>query len=497
VTTIPDLRLRIAGSAPVRPDGDYVLAWMTAFRRLGWSFALQHAADRARELGKPLVILEPIRAGYRWASDRIHRFVLDGMAEHARRLAGSNVLYYPYVEPAPGEGSGLLEALAARACLVVADDVPIFFLPRMLAAAAGRLPVRVEAVDSNGLLPLRATERTFLAAAHFRRFLQKTLPEHLLELPLPDPLEAPLPPRLVALPAEILRRWPAASPKLLAGDPGALAALAIDHGVAPVDGARGGEAAGAGVLERFLEERLSRYGEERNQPDDDAASGLSPWLHFGHASVHQLFAEIAERERWTPDRLGHGATGAVLGWWGMSPAAEKFLDEAVTWREIGFNLASHRPDSERYESLPDWAQRTLAKHEADPRPHLYGLDDLAAARTHDELWNAAQSQLVREGRIHNYLRMLWGKKVLEWSSTPRAALAALVELNNRYALDGRDPNSYTGIFWCFGRYDRPWPPERPIFGTVRYMSSESARRKLRLTRYLERYAPGSPQLRLV
>jgi deoxyribodipyrimidine photo-lyase len=181
----------------------------------------------------------------------------------------------------------------------------------------------------------------------------------------------------------------------------------------------------------------------------------------------------------------------------MSPAAEKFLDEAVTWREVGYNMAFLSPDSDRYESLPDWALRTLAAHEADPRPHLYSLEDFEAARTHDEIWNAAQTQLVEEGRIHNYLRMLWGKKVLHWSRTPREALAVLIQLNNRYALDGRDPNSYTGIFWCLGRYDRPWAPERPVFGTVRYMSSESARRKLRLDRYLSRYAPGERQLPLL
>lgn len=167
MTSIPGLRLQPCNAAPIRPDGDYVLYWMTAFRRLGWNFALEHAAERSRELGKPLVIFEPLRAGYPWASDRFHRFVLDGMAGHARRLAKSEVFYYPYVEPAPGQGRGLLEALAARACLVVADDSPGFFLPRMVAAAASRLKVRMEKVDSNGLLPLRATDRVLTQLPRF------------------------------------------------------------------------------------------------------------------------------------------------------------------------------------------------------------------------------------------------------------------------------------------------------------------------------------------
>ena len=150
-----------------------------------------------------------------------------------------------------------------------------------------------------------------------------------------------------------------------------------------------------------------------------------------------------------------------------------------------------RDDYDRYESLPAWARATLARHAADPRPHVYTLADFEAARTHDPLWNAAQTHLLREGRIHNYLRMLWGKKVLEWTASPEEALAVLVELNNKYAVDGRDPNSYSGIFWVLGRYDRPWGPERPVFGTVRYMSSQNTLRKLRVRQYLARYGPAS------
>ncbi|HEX4964832.1 MAG TPA: deoxyribodipyrimidine photolyase [Thermoanaerobaculia bacterium] len=487
MTAIPEIRVRPCNAGEVRPDGAYVLYWMTAFRRLGWSFALERAAGWARELGRPLVILEPLRCGYRWASDRHHRFVLDGMAEHAARLAGSNVLYYPYVEPAAGAGKGLLEALAKEAAVVVADDAPFFFLPRLLAAAAPRLAVRLEAVDSNGLLPLRAADRDFTAAYHFRRFLQKTLPEHLARFPEEDPLALPLPSRLAGLPREIARRWPAAEEEWL--QQGSLAALPIDHGVPPVPGTPGGEAAAKKALTRFLDERLLIYGEGRNDPGEDVTSGLSPYLHFGHISIHQIFAAVAEREQWSPERLARTASGGREGWWGMGAAAEKFLDEAVTWREVGFNIASRREDAERYESLPDWAQATLAKHARDPRPERYSRDEFEAGSTHDEVWNAAQGQLREEGRIHNYLRMLWGKKVLHWSATPREALATLVELNNRWALDGRDPNSYTGIFWCFGRYDRPWAPERPIFGTVRYMSTESTRRKFRVDAYVDRYAP--------
>jgi len=171
----------------------------------------------------------------------------------------------------------------------------------------------------------------------------------------------------------------------------------------------------------------------------------------------------------------------------MSPQAEAFMDELVTWRELGFNMAWQRPDFDAWESLPDWARATLDKHAGDQRERIYTLEQFTAAATHDPLWNAAQGQLLAEGRIHNYLRMLWGKKVIEWTKSPQQAAQFLIELNNRWALDGRDPNSYSGIFWCFGRYDRPWAPERSVFGTIRWMSSANTARKFGLDGYLARY----------
>jgi deoxyribodipyrimidine photo-lyase len=242
-------------------------------------------------------------------------------------------------------------------------------------------------------------------------------------------------------------------------------------------------------LKRFLDKRLALYDEVRNQPERDGTSGLSPYLHFGHVSAHEVFAAVAQRDGWTPERLASRVNGRRTGWWGMSAPAEAFLDQLVTWRELGFNFAGKRDDGDRYESLPPWAQATLEKHAQDRRPTLYTPEQLEGAATHDRLWNAAQVQLLREGRIHNYLRMLWGKKVLEWSPSPTHALEVMLELNNRYALDGRDPNSTSGICWCLGRYDRPWGPERPIFGTVRYMSSENTARKVRVVDYIARYTP--------
>lgn len=487
---VPEIRIRAGNPAAVRADGEFVLYWMTANRRTRWNYSLERAVDWSRELKKPLVVFEPLRCGYQWASDRFHYFVVQGMADNARRLAKSPATYYPYLERQPGEGRGLLAELARRACVAVGDDYPCFFLPRMVASAARQIPVRFELVDSNGLLPMRAAEKVFSRAFDFRRFLQRELREYLVDFPREDPLHGLKLPSLERLPDNVTQRWPAANVATLAADSAKLAEFPIDRsvGVAPFDG---GPAAAEKRLAKFLEKQFSAYDEARNHPDEDATSGLSPYLHFGHIASHEIFSAIIEREKWSLAKLSKKVTGSSQGWWGVGPSAEGFLDQLITWRELGFNLCSRREDFDQYESLPDWAQTTLAEHADDPRAFTYSLQQFERAESHDPLWNAAQRQLVREGKIHNYLRMLWGKKILEWTPSPREALAVMIELNNKYAVDGRDPNSYSGIFWILGRYDRAWGPERPIFGKIRYMSSDNTKRKLDVEGYLEKYGPGA------
>ncbi len=491
-SVIPALRLTTANQQPLRGDGRYVLYWMTAARRTTWNFALQRAVEWATHLKRPLVVFEPLRCGYRWASDRFHAFVLQGMADNAAACAAAKVTYLPYVEDAPGNGRGLLEHLASDACVVVGDDYPAFFLPHMTVAAAAKLPVRFEIVDSNGLLPLRATAAASATAYTFRRILQKNLRPHLDAIPVAEPLAAAPRLKTPTLSKEWGRRWRAADPALFAGTTAALAGLPVNHAVGVV-AMRGGANAAGKRLSAFLANGLDRYHEDRNVVDDGAASGLSPWLHFGHLSAHQAVANVLARESWSPQRLGSKADGKREGWWGVASGPENFLDELVTWRELGHHYCFHRPAHETWEDLPNWARATLEIHAQDPREHVYTLEQFADAGTHDPLWNAAQRELRQDGRMHNYLRMLWGKKVLEWTRHPREALTILTELNNRYAVDGRDPNSSSGISWCLGRFDRPWAPQRPIFGQIRYMSSASTLKKIKLKGYLERYGETGGQ----
>jgi deoxyribodipyrimidine photo-lyase len=484
---IPEQRVRPMGDHGFC-DGAYVLYWMVAQRRTHHNFALQHAVWHATRLGKPLVVLEALRVDYPHASDRLHHFVLDGMADNAARFVAAGVRYLPYIERSVRAGRGLLATLAERACVVVSDEYPCGFIPRMQAVAASRISTRLELVDANGIIPLRAPGSAFTTAHSLRRFIQREGHPHLLARPLADPLAKLDVTGKARISADIARRWALATAAELDHARDFVARLPIDHAVARVP-LRGGSIAAAARLRKFVAKQLSSYAEHRNHPDDDASSGLSPYLHFGQLGAHEVVAAVLAHERWDPGKLGdyRDMQGGRAGWWGVSAPAEAFLDQVVTWRELGYLHCWHTPNHLEYVSLPAWARATLDAHRRDIRPELYTLPELERSQTADPIWNAAQRQLVVEGRMHNYLRMLWGKKLLEWSPTPEHALERMILLNDKYALDGRDPNSYSGIFWVLGRFDRAWGPERPIFGKIRYMSSASTRRKLRLDAYLAKW----------
>jgi deoxyribodipyrimidine photo-lyase len=486
-----DPRISVLHGDGPEAGGRFVLYWMVAARRTRSNRALSHALRHARNLRKPLVVFEPLRVDYPWASRRLHQFVIEGMRDQARAFARTPIHYIPYVEPEARAARGLLAALAREAAVVVTDRSPAFFLPRMLDAAIAHVPCRLEAVDDNGVLPLDAATRVYSTAYAFRRFVQKTLPGVAGELRATADENLHHAPALteadLAWLARLEAQWP--SFPVEAELDATLALLKLDASVRPARVA-GGERAAQATLDRFLHDGLARYGDDRNHPDLDRSSSLSPYLHFGHISATEVCRRVLAHAGWAGE-CSSRTDGHREGWWGLDVNVEGFLDELITWREVGLNAAAHLPRYDRFETLPAWARDTLAKHAGDPRPWRYDLATLDAAATHDELWNAAQRQLVSEGRLHNMLRMLWGKKILEWSDSPEAAFEAMVHLNNRYAVDGRDPNSYSGIAWVLGRYDRAWGPERPIFGTIRYMSSTNTARKVRVKEYLKRYAAST------
>ena len=519
--TFRESRLRTLTPHAVDPTGEYVLYWCTMYRRLTHNHALDCALDWAKRLKKPLVVYEGLKLNAPWASARFHQFILEGMRDNAAEAKRVGATYWPFVETTEHRGRGLVRKLCERACLLVTDDYPQYIVPAQIRAIASQVSIPVIAVDGNSVIPLSMLGAPVAAAAHLRPRIHKQFAAAWAERANPEPdfhgtKKAPKP---------LFELW---EPP---GNIGAFVrSLPVDQSVPPVPGVVGGAVEARLVLKDFLKFKLHRYGEERSLPEAqnrNAASGLSFHLHYGHLGIEELIA-AALPEGWTPDDINLKAKNKS-DFYCRDASVNSFLDEAITWRDVGYQwnygkmlLASGGTNRSREYSgeqpsfnfetydfstlgkrgtlnlvLPDWAKATLAKHAGDRREHLYNLEQFENADTHDELWNAAQRELAATGRIHNYLRMLWAKKVLEWSESPEDGYRILEHLNNKYALDGRDPNSYTGILWCFGLFDRFWPPEREVFGNIRYMSSGNTAKKFKLGPYFDfvRSLPTLEQIR--
>ena len=491
-----DDRIRVVNDKEVFSEGEYILYWMIATRRLNYNASLEYAAKVAEEYGKPLLVIEEISTSHKFANDRITSFVIQGMVENINAFREQNIRFIPWVETPLSGPMGLLKTLAKRACLVVTDDFPTYYPLSATKAAGKSLDRKVIAVDSNGVFPMSWTSSAFSTAHSFRRFIhanfsrcRETWPK---KVPLNPNYDYSISDEMYQSiiedcsvkipPYEWLWRCSEG------GSTGkkALSTIDIDHDVQPVRQARGGVNTASKKLAVFLKNRLHRYNVDRNNIEKPSVSGLSPWLHFGHISSIEIVSRILDSEKWTPENITTSRKGSREGWWGLPAGVESFLDQIITWRELGFNNAYHNTDHNKYSSIPEWAKLTLSEHSDDERM-LYTFEQIENAETHDEVWNAAQQELLQTGIIHNYLRMLWGKRILEWAQTPEQAVEWMIQLNDKYALDGRDPNSYTGIFWVLGRHDRAWGPERAIFGKIRYMSSENTKKKLKLKPYLQQF----------
>lgn len=467
------------------PDGEYVLYWMQINRRFHYNFALEYAIGCANKLDKPLLILEAFSCDYPWATDRTHTFMMQGMKEHLDYAKKQDLNYVSFVEKEPGQYEKLMKDLAANASLLITDEYPVFIMRKRNERYPKEVDIPYISVDSNGLIPLGLTDKDPYSAYFFRKIMQKNFVEAYTNPPQQNPLDKLDNSSKVSLPDSIFEGIPDGE-KALNNIPEFISDLDIDHTVKPINW-HGGRSSALGMLGQFVKNSLLQYDEKRNDPDEKKTSQLSPWLHFGKISEYEIVQAVLQHqpEGWDLNKItfNKGSTG---GFFNGDSNIDGFLDEVITWREVGFHFAHHRDDYDQFDSLPDWVLETMNKHRDDPREQIYSYDELKNSQTHDEIWNAAQTQLREEGIIHNYLRMLWGKKVIEWTPDPETALQFLIDLNNTYAIDGRDPNSYSGIFWCFGRFDRAWQ-ERPIFGKLRYMTSDSTRRKVKLKEYLGEY----------
>lgn len=450
----------------VREGGELVLLWLRAALRAESNPALEAACAAARALDLPLLVYQALDERHPHASDRLWTFVLEGARDLAADLEARGVRHAFHLGR-PGHREPGLRRLAERAALVVCDAVPVAPVDRWTAALRAGIEAPVVEVDAACVVPMCATRRGYDRAFAFKKASSKARKEWLgwepEEQPAPAAFDGPLPFEPVDP-----REHDVAD---------LVAACEIDHGVGPVRHTPGGSRAGRARWEAFRDGPLTRYARDRNDALRPGVSRLSPYLHFGMVSPFTVAREAAA--------VGGGG-------------ADKFLDELLVWRELAWHFCHHTDaDLDSLAALPDWARETLDAHRADPRPSLRAAADLEHARSGDGLWDAAQRSLLRHGELHNNLRMTWGKAVVPWSPSPEAALARLVDMNHRYALDGRDPSSYGGLLWCLGQFDRPFPPAEPITGELRGRSTEVHAQRLDVERYGARAArPSSRALRV-
>jgi deoxyribodipyrimidine photo-lyase len=430
-----DSRVQLLNSAPFRDRAKYVLYWAQVNRRVAYNQGLAHAMELANQAGLPVLFYEGLTFDYPYANGRFDQFILEGTIDTARQLERLGIGYVFYHRRKRTDPNDVLYRLAKDAAAVITDDYPLwpacFYNPRV----ASKLDIPYYAVDSSCIVPMSCFEKREYAAYTIRPKIRKLLPKYLRPMPA----------------IRVRRKF---------GEPSPRPVGSISSGVYA-----GGSAAAHRRLRQFLKHSLHRYANSSNQPSENATSGLSPYLHFGHISPLEVALAVqnyANEHKLLPD---------------------EFLEELIVRRELAFNFARFTPIPESLDALPDWARKTLRKHARDKRDSVYSRDQFEGAETHDPLWNAAQKELLLTGKIHGYYRMYWGKKIIEWSPTPEEALATTIYLNDRYALDGRDPNSYANILWCFGLHDRPWV-ERPIFGQVRFMSYGGMRRKTDVDAYI-------------
>jgi len=431
-----DQRVQLLNAAPFREGAKYVIYWAQVNRRVDSNHGLAFAVELANRAGLPVLFYEGLTYDYPYASDRLHAFVLGGVPDTEARLRKLGIGYVFYMRSRREDPNDVLYRLAKDAAAVVTDDYPLFPAQRYNASVPARIGIPYYAVDSSCIVPMRCFEKREYAAYTIRPKIKRLLPQYLRPLPA----------------IRVRHKFHVDVPRF--------------RRIRPSQASQGGSATAHKRLRQFLRRNLHSYASLSNQPSENATSGLSPYLHFGHIS--SLEVALAVKDYALEHKL----------------LPDEFLEELIVRRELAFNFALFTVHPDSLESLPDWARKTLAKHAGDKRDPVYSRDQFECATTHDPLWNALQTELLRTGKIHGYYRMYWGKKIIEWSRAPDDALATAIYLNDCYALDGRDPNSYTNILWCFGLHDRPWM-ERPIFGQVRYMSYEGMRRKTDVDAYIQ------------
>lgn len=449
-----DSRVTVRRVGSPDPNGTCVVYWMQRAQRGIDNPALDVAVEVANALAKPIVVFFAPVPYYPNANSRHYRFLSQGIPDIAAALQKRKIGFVLRSYPRHSLAKFCEELNPA---LVVGDENPMREPERWRQAATKKLRVPLWTVDADVIVPSKFLLKAQYAAHTIRPRLQPLLRTYLVPPENPDarvPWQTPTYLSSLYPAIDVTEGWK------------------LDRAVSPVSDWQGGSAEALRLLNHFVQHKLRGYGTLRNKPEHDHTSRLSPYLHFGHISPVTVALAVQHADAPTADK-------------------EAFLNQIITWRELAVNMVRFNPNYDNFECAEPWAHRTLAEHARDPRPMLYTEDQLENAETHDSLWNASQQQMVTHGWMHNYMRMYWAKKILEWSRSPAEAHRIAVRLNDKYQLDGRDPNGYAGIAWAIlGKFDRPWF-ERPIFGQIRYMSGASTGKKFDSQKYIEQNLVGA------
>jgi deoxyribodipyrimidine photo-lyase len=448
-------RIRKLNAAPERPDRSYILYWSQMNRRVDSNQALLYAVELANRHNLAVLVYEGLTCTYEYANDRLHTFILEGVPETAKRLKKAGIGYAFYLRRTKKDRNDTFYEAAKHAAAIVTDDYPTFIARGHNASVPAKLDTAYYAVDASCIVPMSEITHRQYGAYTIRPRIHRLLPKYLTAS---DALR-------------VKHRFTATVPEFHtevtdANIAALVASCQIDHTVAPSSEFQGGRLAAEKYLETFLHDKLRRYANGRNEPSQNATSHMSPYLHFGQISALEIALRVSEYAK--EHKL----------------IATEYLEELIVRRELAFNYSRFVEDPGDLKNLPEWCQLNMRKHAEDKRDPQYMPEQLERAETYDELWNATQKEMLSRGKIHGYYRMYWGKKIIEWSRTYEEAVKTMIDIHGRYALDGRDPNTYTNIFWCFGLHDRPWP-ERPVFGTMRYMSLDGMKRKTDVQAYID------------
>jgi deoxyribodipyrimidine photo-lyase len=450
--TIQQARIRPLNDLD-KPKGDYVLYWMQQSQRAAFNHALDYAIQQASELNQQLLVAFGLTDRYPDANLRHYTFMLEGLGETRKELASMGIK----MVLRRGDPPEVALKIGRRASLIVCDRGYLRHQKQWRRQVAQAAACPVVQVESDVVVPVETVSgKAEYAARTIRPKIHRQLEVY---------LSRPVAPKV---------RRPSLGNPLESLDPGdietILEKMDLDRSVAPVSAFfKGGTSQAVKRFDRFVRSSLKNYDQNGNQPQTDDISHMSPYLHFGQISPLYLALRIRQAQRSLPE------------------AADAFLEQLIVRRELAANFVHYTPSYDEYECIPDWARKTLAEHRKDKREYVYSRRQLENADTHDPYWNAAMLEMKHTGFMHNYMRMYWGKKILEWSPTPQKAFRTTLSINNKYFLDGRDPNSYAGVAWIYGVHDRAWK-ERPVFGKMRYMAASGLERKCDIAGYVKKVA---------